>query len=502
MVILGISVLLLIYLGYGDFIEAKETNNLKAQAYQRRSVYTIGFLLFMGYALYLIHPDIAGHLNLFKTRNALIVASIVFSFAISYLWFMFFRALDIFEKEKTGPLIIIFVLSCASLFLVFPMGGFLRSFGFSLDGSFIGDFIYCVVVIGVPEEIVKILPFLLMLRFTRFINEPYDYILYGGVCALGFAFIENIQYLNNTNLSALAGRALYSTVSHIFDTSIICYFLAIAHYKKKGLFLPFIKGFALAALAHGFYDFWVITESVSYPLLTVFFFLASIHVLVMMINNLINISPYYKPEHRLRTAKYKFYLTTYLVGVLVLGFVFMLFSRGQEWAYAFAKGAAFFDSYVLMYLVVSFTSLNVVHGYIMPLRFKKMLLPLINRYPNYLRMKVRLSKPGNSWTRREDELSMELPLSGVLTKRLVVNGNFNGYEVSPTEVPESWLQQELKLIVIPTKFNNHLLNGNPQHCRLALIKDTLAPDSPLVEAEKIERMDVANIVALEPEVQV
>ncbi len=502
MVLLAISLILLIYFGYGDFVEARETNNQKAQAYQRRSVTIIGILLFMGYGLYLIHPDISARLGIFQSNNARFTASIIFAFAISYLWFMFFRALDIFEREKSGPLIILFVLACVSLFLVFPIGDFLRGFGFALDGTFVGDFIYCVLVIGVPEELVKILPFLLMLRFTRSINEPYDYILYGGVCALGFAFMENIQYLNSSSMMALAGRALYSTVSHIFDTSIICYFLAIAHFKKKNSVLAFFKGFILAALAHGFYDFWVITESVSYPLLTIFFFLASIHVLVMMINNLINISPYYKPERMLRTAKYKFYLTTYLVAVLVLGFVFMLFSKGQEWAYAFARGAAFFDSYVLMYLVVSFTSLNVVHGYIMPLRIKKMLLPLINRYPNYLGLKVRLSSAETSWTVRLDELSEQLPLEGVLTKRMVVGGNFNWYEVTIANMPLEWAELNYRIMIVPTKFNKHLFNGDPQHCRVALVKSSVDRDTPLVEESEIEKMAVGYLMALEPAIQV
>lgn len=497
MVILAISLALLAYLGFGDFKEARETHNYKAMKYQRRSVFGIIIMLLVAYGLYHYQPYLVDTLAFIKKRQALIIASVFFSATISYLWFLFFRALDIFEKEKIGPLVVIFIMACCTLFLVFPIGNFLRSQGFALDGTFLGDLIYCIVVIGVPEELVKIIPFLLLLRFTRFIDEPYDYILYGGVCALGFAFVENIQYLYNSGMSALAGRALYSTVSHIFDTSLICYFMAIARYKGTHKIIALLKGFALAALAHGFYDFWVITESVSYPLLTIFFFLASIHVLVMMINNLINISPYYKPERLLRTAKYKFYLTTYLVAILLLGFIFMLFSRGQQWAIAFARGAAFFDSYVLMYLVVSFTSLNVVHGYIMPLRFKKMLLPLINRYPNYRGLKVKITAAQSSWKEQKMTLVKALPAEGYLRQRLVLNGNFNWYEIEQTLAePPTY-----RLILAPLKFNYHLLNGQPQMCRLAILKASANDKLPLLGEEDIEDMTPGIMVALEPAVK-
>ena len=48
---------------------------------------------------------------------------------------------------------------------------------------------------GLSEEIIKIIPVLIILKTTKFINEPIDYIIYSSISALGFAFIENIQYI-------------------------------------------------------------------------------------------------------------------------------------------------------------------------------------------------------------------------------------------------------------------------------------------------------------------
>lgn len=469
------SVALLGYLGYGDYIEARDTGNSKATRYQLRSVAVTIAVLSASFLLYHTFPQYYHKMGIFRIswfRNA---TMILFSFAISYLWFLFFRALDIFEKEKSGPLLFLFILACGSTFLVFPLGDLIRGFGLSLDGSFAGDFLYCWLAIGVPEEMVKILPFLLFLIFSKKINEPYDYILYGGVCALGFAFIENIGYLSNTSMMALAGRALYSTVSHVFDIAIICYFLAIARHKGTNRFIAFAKGFLLATLAHGFYDFWLISQSFSYPLVTIFFFLISIHFLTMMINNLLNISPYFEPSRRLRAAKYKFYLTTYLILLCAGGFVFILFSKGQEWAVAFAEDTVYYQSYTLVYLVVSFTSLNVIPGYLMPLqRPKNVLLPLVNRHPNYLGLRVQLKAAGRSQAKAIEHFRKDLPVEAYFSKRVVVNGNFNWYHITPDEFPGRWLELGFQLIACPVKFEEHLLNGKFQYCRLAMITNEKA----------------------------
>ncbi len=476
MVLLGFSLLLFGYLAYGDYREAKETKNKKALRYQGIALLSVGGVLFLSWILYRTYPYYADMLSFFKGNVVRLSLTVVFAFAISYFWFVFFRALDIFEREKWAPILLTFVMACSTPFLVFPISAFLSDLGLALDGSFLSDFAYCVLGIGVPEELVKIIPFLLMLRFSKHINEPYDYILYGGACALGFAFVENVLYLTESSMFALTGRAFYASVAHVFDTSIIAYTLAIAHYKGKNQVLAFLKGFGIAALAHGFYDFWLISDSFNLPLITIFFFLASIHFLTMMINNTLNISPYFKPERRLRAAKYKFYLTAYLLLLCAAGFLYILFTKSPELAMRFAADTAFWQSYTLVYLVVSLTSLNIVHGHLMQWgNPRSLLLPLINRYPNYLELTVKLDAAGYNTTSKAIELlKSELPIEGVLSKRVVVEGNFNWYYFTSTHFPERWKPLGYQLIVCPARFRHHLLNGKIQTFRLAFVKNEKA----------------------------
>ena len=83
-------------------------------------------------------------------------------------------------------------------FLVYPISDFFElTFNLQMKGDFYHDLIYSSVVIGFVEELVKIIPFLLLLKFFKFIDEPYDYILYASSSALGFAFMENMIYFED-----------------------------------------------------------------------------------------------------------------------------------------------------------------------------------------------------------------------------------------------------------------------------------------------------------------
>ena len=58
------------------------------------------------------------------------------------------------------------------------------------------------------EETVKFITLLLILWFTKAIDEPYCYILYPFDSTLGFSFIENAMHLTQRGLKIINARAL------------------------------------------------------------------------------------------------------------------------------------------------------------------------------------------------------------------------------------------------------------------------------------------------------
>ena len=238
---------------------------------------------------------------------------------ISILWMFFIREFDFFNKEKWRDLIIVFLFSCLMTNLCLILYDFYHSLGYGIGNGVMHDLFYSVFVIGTSEEIVKLIPWVLFGIFTKKLKEPFDYILYASVSALGFAFIENWMYLEDPwNITI---RSIMSTTSHMFDASIIAYSIILARYKyktkKAKIILPII-GFCAASLSHGFYDFWLISPDVSdYAFITKIFFILSFHVWFYFINNATNLSPFYKHQ-KLNRLKQMDVLTLGLISILAL----------------------------------------------------------------------------------------------------------------------------------------------------------------------------------------
>ena len=72
-----------------------------------------------------------------------------------------------------------------------------------LNGHPVNDIIFCIGGIGFIEELVKLIPFLLILRFTSIARKPVDYIVIASACGLGFSFFENLMYIANYGICLL-----------------------------------------------------------------------------------------------------------------------------------------------------------------------------------------------------------------------------------------------------------------------------------------------------------
>ena len=124
-----------------------------------------------------------------------------------------------------------------------------------LQGFNLRFLIYCIVVVGLVEEIFKFVPFLAAVsRFSDF-NEEMDGIFYASACALGFASYENIYFLPCLSGFALYGRAIASPLSHTVFASIWGHTVGVARVRRKKLWPAVVKGVGLAALLHGLFDF-------------------------------------------------------------------------------------------------------------------------------------------------------------------------------------------------------------------------------------------------------
>jgi RsiW-degrading membrane proteinase PrsW (M82 family) len=286
---------------------------------------------------------------------------------ISSVWLIYVQQLDIYEPERWVYLLLTFALAGLSTwYLAGWMYARMDALGVSFytSNSIVYDFLYCVFVIGGIEETCKILPvFLILIFLKKAINEPYDYILYGSVAALGFAFIENINYIYSSRLYNIGGRALYAVVAHMTFTSTLCYGLMLWRFEftriRGIIIIPLF--FLMAMTAHGFYDFWLFNEwVVEYRAMTTVFFLVTVHLWVTMKNNALNVSNFYSPEITLSNDGLRYYLITSLAGLLMLGYLIVVLMDGQAVANEYLLFESLAYGYLVFYLAFGLSRYKIV----------------------------------------------------------------------------------------------------------------------------------------------
>ena len=367
-------------------------------------------------------------------------------------WIMYLRKLDIFEVEKWKHIIITVLLGMVFSFLTYPLSDFDNLiFGFKLNGGLINDFFYSVIGIGAIEEFVKIVPLLLMMRFTKAVNEPFDYIKYASLSALGFAFIENLIYFNESNLHIIHGRALTAVVSHMFDSSIIAYGIILNKYKRhKNPYLNFIFFFALASISHGFYDFWLINQSANtFSILTILFLLVSMNMWNSFKNNALNHSDFYDKDKSIDNEKIQDYLLYSLAGVLLFEYIALAFKFGPSVANRGLLSSLYSGTYLIIFLSGNLSKFSITKGQWAPIKFWG-----TEEKINYEKV-VGTEFTLKSFT-QHDYASKYLPNSGKIIKRITVSNEPDWYLIK-LDTPKQLNSYLPDIVLIRTKEKEELI---------------------------------------------
>lgn len=168
--------------------------------------------------------------------------------------------LDLLAKAFLAGIIITFVAMVIEPFFL----GVIKNIPFVLFRVFLASFVMAALV----EEGLKFLAFKLVIYDRKDFNEPYDGILYAVMISLGFATIENIGYIVSefTRTGFIGayglsvGRALFSVTIHAFTAAIMGYYLGLAKFcggKREAEYQW--KGLGFAVLAHGSFNFFILT---------------------------------------------------------------------------------------------------------------------------------------------------------------------------------------------------------------------------------------------------
>ena len=253
-------------------------------------------------------------------------AGLICACLVLAVWFFYLRRLDAFEPERYRDLLIVLAMGMLFTELAIPLYDLALVFlNFTVNGAKGNDLLFCIFGIGLIEETVKILPVLIMLKWSKAINESVDLVIYACVSALGFAFMENLLYFHPNGLTAVGGRALMAVLGHMSLSTIAISGLLWARYNPGRTRVPawvcFGTTFLAACILHGVYDFFLIAEGMGLLILiSPLILLFEVDQFGRIINTALNHSEFL-PQKRKIVVDHSDYLVCALSGILMLEYV-------------------------------------------------------------------------------------------------------------------------------------------------------------------------------------
>ena len=184
----------------------------------------------------------------------------------SLLLCLYVYYMDVIEKE---PIHLLFVLFFIGVLITVP-ARFVEQLIISsteLDYTNIKDsFFLAFIVIAVIEEGYKYLVLLAASWKNKEFDYKYDAIVYSVFISLGFATLENILYIQNSNISVALWRGIISVPAHAFYAIASGFFLGLAKEastkkETKKVILHLLLALLVPILLHGVFDFLLLTEN-------------------------------------------------------------------------------------------------------------------------------------------------------------------------------------------------------------------------------------------------
>ncbi len=204
-------------------------------------------------------------------------------------WLWYFNRYDVWEKEPVWRLLLT---TAAGAISVVPALIWEAPFTdlFSASNSLAMQVFLSFLVVGLGEELCKLLAVILSAFRTSEFNEPMDGIIYAAAAAIGFSVVENVLYITSFGLAIAPLRATVSTLAHIAFSGLGGYFLGLAKMAPKP-WAAALLSLIVAAFLHGAFDFLLITGLVA-PCVLVIAILGLQALLFGAIRNAVRLSPF------------------------------------------------------------------------------------------------------------------------------------------------------------------------------------------------------------------
>ena len=171
---------------------------------------------------------------------------------------------DKFEKEPIKSLAKAFIGGIGAIFIDIVIVSIIDAV---LGETFLSKTVFYQAFLqaGIPEEFSKFAIFMILVWRDKNFDEYFDGIVYASFISLGFACLENIEYVLEFGLGTGIVRALISVPGHFLFGVLLGYFLSMAKFQPEKRSTYIWSGLLLAMFAHGMFDWLLMVTEVLSP---------------------------------------------------------------------------------------------------------------------------------------------------------------------------------------------------------------------------------------------
>ena len=119
---------------------------------------------------------------------------------------------------------------------------------------------YAFIVVALSEEGSKYLVLRWYAYPKRSFSEPFDGVVYAVMIGMGFATVENIEYIWEFGLETGVARFFLSVPAHASFAVLMGYNVGLAKFDPERSVWLMWKGLLIAVLLHGSYDFFLFIQ--------------------------------------------------------------------------------------------------------------------------------------------------------------------------------------------------------------------------------------------------
>jgi protease PrsW len=175
---------------------------------------------------------------------------------------------DKHEREPLGLLLVSFFYGVLSTLVTFTLS-YISTLLLEVkdpqeQADFLNKFVEALFKVALIEELSKFVFVRFILFYNKNFNEPFDGIVYAVMVSMGFATLENVLYVFQSDSAVTTGilRMFTAVPAHATFGILMGYFLGKAKFSKYNRTMFTLVSLFAATLFHGSYDYFLFVGEV------------------------------------------------------------------------------------------------------------------------------------------------------------------------------------------------------------------------------------------------